>query len=1286
MRAPKCVAVVLAMLGGLGLRAQPVLSEINYHPPAPNGSTLEFVEIYNPEDVDVDIGGWSFASGIVFRFPPGAVIPAGGFAVVCKDRAAFETHFGAHANLFGDYEGSLDNDAEEVALADLFGAVIDVVPYDDELPWPPFADGEGPSLERRCVSAPSYWPENWVAGAFDDPTPFALSRVAECPLTRAPSPPVVLSEVHYHPLNDLDDAEEYVELTNITASPVDLSGWRFGEGIQFTFVAGTVLGPGDRIVVCRDVDRIRSLFRIDNAVGNFGGKLSNFGERLSLLDANGRLVDSMRYRDQGDWPYGADGLGRSLEKAVLDAPSDDPAAWTESRVITEGFQHVEAIGPIENLVIQRLILGIDGPGEFIVDNLVLESVEEPGVNLIQNGDFELDSIDPWLPRGNTATSEVADGVGVDGTRGLRLISTGTCGEACGSIDSVSQTFPRGALDRSLEYRLSLDFLHVSGSSAVYARLLRGVEAGFGTFQLNPGRPNSSMRSTAPPFVSSPGRYPRMPESSDPVWLSVRLRTDGAPPARVDLAWRRDDVPGSPEELIPMADDGAHRDTFAGDGVWGAEIPPQPHGAQIVYRVLVEDADGEEWIFPRPLHLTQSLPHEYWGYYVYDALPDSDLPIYHVLIRGVDPEDPQDVNSHLNCTTLVSASFAYKGELYPQIGVRWRGNTACYIQKRNFKLKFQRGRDFHGRRKLNLQGIWTDKALVREYLSWHFMDEIGAPAFETEYVRVHLNGQYHGLFLSLEHPDQRWLRRIGRDPDGCLYKAQQPPNSGNQAQGIQRFNSLEEYETRWEKETCETKDLTALAGFIDTLHSRDGVTASFMLDRTEPEWSITYQIAQVALNNIDSFAKNHFLYRDADEDRWGLIGWDMDLTFGKFFSLGVVDKFPDGERPVGTLNDCMLSDPNIDGDLNPWFTTQVDGPILHHLINRFFIAERGFFQRSYLVRLWNVLQEKFSNETLDPILDELSASLADEAAEDLARWGRYRSNPECPVPDEMAPNIEILKRQITLHRAFLMEYIRATNPAIASTPRLQFTEILYDPEGTGSALEFVELVNHSRREVDISGYAITGGIEYVFPIGTKLGDGEVIVIAKDPARLAQRYPALSGSTRIFGPFQGQLSGEGEELRVIDAGPGWPATIDRIRYGVDSPWPELRDGFSLELIDPSPGRDNDPAESWSGSRFSGGTPGSLGVPAAEFVRGDPDGSGVPSLTDAVVILTHLFLGGEKPACADAADVDDDGAILITDPVFLLNYLFLGGDTPPAPFPEPGLDPTADELGCDAGLDPV
>jgi hypothetical protein len=88
---------------------------------------------------------------------------------------------------------------------------------------------------------------------------------------------------------------------------------------------------------------------------------------------------------------------------------------------------------------------------------------------------------------------------------------------------------------------------------------------------------------------------------------------------------------------------------------------------------------------------------------------------------------------------------------------------------------------------------------------------------------------------------------------------------------------------------------------------------------------------------------------------------------------------------------------------------------------------------------------------------------------------------------------------------------------------------------------------------------------------------------------------------------------------------------------------------------------------------------------FHRGDVNGDGSINITDPVVLLEYLFLGGVKPGCMEAANADDNEALDINDPVVILSWLFLGGDAPPAPGPVGtpcGVDPAGSitDIGCD------
>ena len=85
-------------------------------------------------------------------------------------------------------------------------------------------------------------------------------------------------------------------------------------------------------------------------------------------------------------------------------------------------------------------------------------------------------------------------------------------------------------------------------------------------------------------------------------------------------------------------------------------------------------------------------------------------------------------------------------------------------------------------------------------------------------------------------------------------------------------------------------------------------------------------------------------------------------------------------------------------------------------------------------------------------------------------------------------------------------------------------------------------------------------------------------------------------------------------------------------------------------------------------------------AAFLRGDANQDGFSDLSDTVVILEYLY--GKKECfrgCSDAYDVNDDGSLDIGDVVYILQFLYAGGVQPPPPFPDPGEDPTEDDLLC-------
>ena len=315
-----------------------VLSEIQYNPApdlGPDGE-YEYVEVHNRGDDAVDLTGWRFMdrdSSKAFHIPARTSIAPGGYLVIAGDAAALRTLVGEGVAIVGNLDFRLGNGGDTVRLVGAEGQLVDRVEYDDQLPWPQEADGEGPSLERVSLA-------NDITD-FTNFHPSAPGGTPGTPNSRAGDIPgrqgipirheVVFNEIMYHPVKDPDaeskqhcEAHEFLELYNRGSELVDVSRWRIMGGVDFVFPAETVIAPEGFLVVYSDETGFRELHGAvtnatgTNAMGPYARRLDDGGEALLLVDAAGSPVDYVEYDDNPSWPVSADGIQGSLE--LIDAP------------------------------------------------------------------------------------------------------------------------------------------------------------------------------------------------------------------------------------------------------------------------------------------------------------------------------------------------------------------------------------------------------------------------------------------------------------------------------------------------------------------------------------------------------------------------------------------------------------------------------------------------------------------------------------------------------------------------------------------------------------------------------------------------------------------------------------------------------------------------------------------------------------------------------------------------------------------------------------------------------
>jgi CotH kinase protein/Chitobiase/beta-hexosaminidase C-terminal domain/Lamin Tail Domain len=156
-------------------------------------------------------------------------------------------------------------------------------------------------------------------------------------------PALAITELHYHPSDptaseqaagfDNENDFEFVELVNPGTAPLDLTGVRFVDGIEFDFtdIAGPRFAPGQYALLVKNLDAFEARYGFDlPVVGVYAGRLSNSGEHIKLVDAEGHTLLEFTYGTEAPWPALSDGSGPSLE--IIDVAADPtlPENWQAS--------------------------------------------------------------------------------------------------------------------------------------------------------------------------------------------------------------------------------------------------------------------------------------------------------------------------------------------------------------------------------------------------------------------------------------------------------------------------------------------------------------------------------------------------------------------------------------------------------------------------------------------------------------------------------------------------------------------------------------------------------------------------------------------------------------------------------------------------------------------------------------------------------------------------------------------------------------------------------------------
>lgn len=255
-----------------------------------------------------------------------------------------------------------------------------------------------------------------------------------------------------------------------------------------------------------------------------------------------------------------------------------------------------------------------------------------------------------------------------------------------------------------------------------------------------------------------------------------------------------------------------------------------------------------------------------------------------------------------------------GEDYREVGLsidggtqfpaemRYRGQWIRQRDKKSIKLKLTGGEEYldselgYGRNVFNLISMYGEVSLLREKLSYDLLAEAGVPSPRAKFIHLRVNGVYQGVYMDVENPRRSWLRQMGIDDGGPLYKA-------SLNAGLSVMDSPGDYSGPFEKKLRGGEpydDLAMICRKLADIEKSSPENALEMLGEIFDLPELTRYLAVMRVIAAgDNWNHNHYLYFDEfGSGKWMVFPWDLDGSWGLFNALG---PDPDGSGPQIVAN-------------------------------------------------------------------------------------------------------------------------------------------------------------------------------------------------------------------------------------------------------------------------------------------------------------------------------------------------------------------------------------------------
>ena len=298
--------------------------------------------------------------------------------------------------------------------------------------------------------------------------------------------------------------------------------------------------------------------------------------------------------------------------------------------------------------------------------------------------------------------------------------------------------------------------------------------------------------------------------------------------------------------------------------------------------------------------------------------------------------------------LLIGDVSIDGSKYENAGMRYRGSKSFTTgSKRNafhVKLNFiNKNQNHQGYRTFKLSNSLRDPSMIREVLSYEIARKY-MPAPQASFVKLYINDEYYGVFVSVEAIDDDFLDKHYGSHSNTFFKCS-PDVDETAMKGCKNkiFASLQYednpqcYTANYEMKSDQGWD--DLIAFTKVLNENpERIDEVLNVDQTL--WMLAFNNVLVNLSSYTGQnSQNYYLYKD-EWGRFSPIIWDLNLSFGSFKNVGIGSDL--------TLEQLQKLDPLLQAD-NP------SKPLISKLLSN------PVYKKIYLSHVRTIVYDNFLNK-------------------------------------------------------------------------------------------------------------------------------------------------------------------------------------------------------------------------------------------------------------------------------------------------------------------------------------